>query len=269
LPQEIGFEFAVCSSGKSNLYVTGGSMSIFTTYHYHTHQNTWNKLADMNIGRRGHVMAAVGDSLYVLGGYKQVAGEEEECHASIEQMWCGSWTIVGELSVAVNTTSVAVSADNIFVFGGITENNADIATVQCFNTRDRIVTRICDLPSPQGFTRSVAHHDTVLTVTTDGDILELHQQDGEPTTCLKIGQIDTFNRCDYGFTKDRDQSLIVLGGTCASDVFGDAPDTLLDDMIWIDPATGEIKDRKQMPFSVSDFGCCQVSIHKRFLVKHI
>jgi N-acetylneuraminic acid mutarotase len=219
----------------------------------------------MNIGRRRHAMAAVGDSLYVLGG---INDENEELEVkylnSIEQLVCGSWSEVGELLIAVHTTSVAVNAGNILVFGGCSKGDTDTAAVQCFNTLDRTISRICDLPSPQNNTRSIVHCNKVSTVTMDGVIHELCQEESKPTTCTEIAQIidGSFRRHGYGLTKDSDQSLIILGGTTNGE---DDTEQVSKDMLWINPATGELKHRQHMPFPVTQCRCCRLSIPKKFL----
>jgi hypothetical protein len=77
---------------------------------YNGFTNTWTLGAKLNDGRYGHVMCAVGDALYVLGG--RVTGDH--CVTSIERcnIDMGQFETIGKLPAECFDLSAAVVGDN-------------------------------------------------------------------------------------------------------------------------------------------------------------
>jgi hypothetical protein len=93
-------------------------------------------------------MVAVGESVYVLGGYDDNNDDEYRTLMSIEQygITTGSWEDASYLAVPVRSASAAVDREKIYLFGGVTSADFDTKVVQCFDTRLKTCTIVCELP---------------------------------------------------------------------------------------------------------------------------
>ncbi|KAJ8302553.1 hypothetical protein KUTeg_018949 [Tegillarca granosa] len=169
LPYDPGYEFAVCTHGDS-LYVSGGWLKLQGMAEYKTHKNKWKVCASMTNGRCGHVMVAVANCIYVLGGRDGRA----PAMTNIEEfsLMTKKWSNAGDLPLGVRSTSASAIGEKIYVFGGITESDKDTMAVQCFDTRLHTVSHIANLPFSCRLTRTVTLDTTVYVIVPDGRVIE-------------------------------------------------------------------------------------------------
>lgn len=129
LPFKKRNEFAACSVGD-DIYVSGGLRSP-EFWKYDPTFDTWMRGANMMVARRRHAMAAVDNTIYVLGGF-----DEEMVLDSIEkwELKPNKWEEAGRLTTAVENMGFVAYGKNIYLLGG--KNSEEIVTniVQCFDT---------------------------------------------------------------------------------------------------------------------------------------
>ena len=136
LPEDPGFNFAICCSGTS-LYLTGGSKRNNQFLQYDIVENAWNKLTNLPVGRDSHGMVGFDSALYMFGG----CTNPPACVAYVEMYIPEdrSWRKVGELAKPVKHTSYCVLEDKIYMFGGsIVGDDAPSNLAQCYDTRDNL-----------------------------------------------------------------------------------------------------------------------------------
>ncbi|XP_033755648.1 kelch-like protein 24 [Pecten maximus] len=169
LPYDPGYEFAACTYAD-RLFISGGWLKLQGMAEYKTHKNQWEVCASLCNGRCGHVMVAVTDSIFVIGGRDGRA----PAITSIEEfsLQTEKWTNAGDLVLGVRSTSASVIGEKVFVFGGITESDKDSNSVQCFDSRMRTCTIIGDLPFTCRLTRTVSLDTNVYVLAPDGRVLQ-------------------------------------------------------------------------------------------------
>ncbi|KAL8582081.1 hypothetical protein ACOMHN_004001 [Nucella lapillus] len=98
---------ASCNSSH-HLYISGVGDSRQGLIKYHSEKNSWQILAPMSIGRRGHSMVILGPCLYVLGGVTntdspQPNGHKARVTAVVENYNTlnNTWSVAGNLAVAL------------------------------------------------------------------------------------------------------------------------------------------------------------------------
>ena len=169
LPYDPGYEFAVCSHG-SDIYISGGWLKLQGVAVFKADKNKWKSCDTMIYGRCGHAMVAMTNSLYVFGGRDGKA----PAMTNIEKfdLKTKKWKGAGELLLGIRSMSAAVSGENIFVFGGITETDKDTDTIQSYDTRHGTSTIIGDLPFTCRLTRTIKCEEQIYIVLPDGRVID-------------------------------------------------------------------------------------------------
>ncbi|XP_041363937.1 kelch-like protein 24 [Gigantopelta aegis] len=251
-----GIEFASCAYGNA-IFVSGGSGKLKGLMYFQSVQNKWFACETLLMGRRRHSMVAVEDSLYVLGGYNDTLTEDDKTLASIEEfnITMGQWQLAGYLTMPIRSASASVIKGNVFVFGGITMNDAEVQSVQCFNIRNRTTTVVCNLPFSSGLTSSVVLNREVYIIVPDGKILSYNQ---ESEVAYK-STVPNFHRCGYGIVQ-HEGKVFILGGIGSSKTYNE--------ILTFDPANSSVEEygRTRLPHELFGFGCVKTVISKSFLV---
>lgn len=255
LPCKLGREFSACVFGN-DIFVSGGSQKLDSLLQYRSDTNEWVRCPNIIQGRRRHAMVAVGESLFVLGGYDDNQKEESNrtlCDIGEYAISSRTWSSCGELTTPVRSTTAAVSKEKIFIFGGLLSDEKETKIVQCFDTRLKTCTRVHDLPYACKLSRAVVCDKKVFIVCTDGNILGL-TDDG---ICTSVARIRNFNRRRFGAIHHKG-NILLMGGESGSSVFRDIftfnPDTEKSTTI----------ARKNVP-SRANFAGLKLILHKKFL----
>ena len=255
LPGKLGREFASTVYGN-DIFVSGGSQKLDLLLQYRSDSNEWVTCPAMTQGRRRHAMVAVGESLFVLGGYddnKQDEAARTLNDISEYNIGARTWATYGELHTPVRSMAAAVSKEKIFVFGGLLADEKETNIVQYFDTRLRTCVRVDDLPYPCKMSRAVVCDKRVFIVCTDGNILQL----SDDNACVRVAKIRHFNRRRFGAIHHRG-NILVTGGECGSsihrDIFTFNPDT----------EKSETLAKKNVP-SRANFASLKLILHKKFL----
>ena len=255
LPYDFGVEFAVCSYGNA-VYISGGSGVLNGMVAYIPIQNTWSKCNRMLIGRRRHSMVAVGNSLYVLGGYDDDEPEEQfSTLMSIEKydVNTGSWEDFGYLSLPIRSASAAVVGVKIYVFGGIDGDGSEVKAIQCFDSRLKTCTQISDLPNDNsGMSSAIVCNRSIYLIFLNGNIVLME----EGAVTEQIHSIPNFQRCGFGVVQDKG-SIIILGGIDSTDIY--------DEFVKFDPVQRDMKSiPHQLERPLFGFGCVKAIVPKHF-----
>lgn len=253
MPYDPGVEFATCAYGNA-IYISGGSTKMNSMLCYISTQNKWVHCDRMLLGRRRHAMVAVGESVYVLGGYDD-NDDEFRTLMSIEQygITTGSWEDAGYLAVPVRSASAAVDREKIYLFGGVTSADFDTKVVQCFDTRLKTCTIVCELPVYCRLSSAISHDHKIYLVCPDGDII-IFFADG---TTEIAGKLSGFDRYSFGAVL-KNNSIVILGGMDSENTFGDRITfNLLTSKSSLYPYF--------LPLKSSGFGCVKTVINKKYL----
>ncbi|XP_063444751.1 kelch-like protein 24 [Mytilus trossulus] len=254
MPHDPGVEFATCSYGNA-IYISGGSTKMNAMLCYISTQNKWVYCEPMLLGRRRHAMVAVGEHVYVLGGYDDNNDNDFRTLMSIERysIATGSWEDAGYLSVAVRSASVAVDREKIYLFGGVTREDFDTKIVQCFDTRLKTCNIVCELPVYCRLSSAISHDHKIYLVCPDGDVI-VFSADG---TTEEKGKIPGFDRYSFGAVL-KNNSIIVLGGMDSDHSYGDC---ITFDLL---TSTSSIS-ADVLPQKASGIGCVKTVINKKYL----
>lgn len=304
MPYDPGYEFAVCSHG-ADIFVSGGWLKLKGMCVFRGEKNKWKTCEVMNNGRCGHTMVALTNFVYVLGGRDGTA----PAMTNIEEFDCRTkkWRSAGELILGIRSMSSAVVGENIFLFGGITENDKDSDRIQCFDTRLGNSSVIGELPFACRLTRSVVVDKAVYVVLPDGRIMtfdtsvtprkiiqslaelsfsfDTDDENPETSSTLKDSPLlpspsspksVVLTSCDkehalakvtgrvVGFNQHHFEAIQHGGHVML--VGGKTPDnTVLRNVLTIDPKTGRLINQVEMPSARWCFGCEKIVIRKDYL----
>lgn len=139
LQQNPGTDFCVVSF-RNDLYLSGGTGALKNVLKYDAARNEWVICeASMKKGRYGHMMAAVRESIYVMGGYNAKMSEGNQVLGSVEEYKVNShrWQPMGELHTPVMYAATAVVGEKIYVLGGKQQDGSFFEGIQVFDTRQR------------------------------------------------------------------------------------------------------------------------------------
>ena len=145
-----GLQFSMVNF-KNDLYLSGGTASSSKTLlKYDSERNEWGPSttdSSMRKGRMNHMMVAVGQLVYVMGGHnpkqgKAVLGSVEEYNIVTRR-----WQTITELAEPIHGGKTAALGTNIYIFGGKREDGTWYEGIQVFNVRDREVRPLCKLLS--------------------------------------------------------------------------------------------------------------------------
>ena len=165
----------------------------------------------------------------------------------------GTWEDAGYLALAVRSASVAVDKEKIYLFGGVTSEDFDTKVVQCFDTRLKTCTVVCELPVYCRLSSAIAHEHKMYLVCPDGVIIVFNSDGSTEET----GKIQYFDRYSFGAVLKKN-SIIVLGGMDSDHSFGDC--------ITFDLLTSTSSVSADfLPQKASGFGCVKTVINKKYL----
>ncbi|XP_041368123.1 kelch-like protein 24 [Gigantopelta aegis] len=253
---KLGREYACCVYGN-DIYVSGGSQRLQSLVRFSAEYNQWQRCASMAQGRRRHAMVAVGESLFVIGGYDDKTNDElKRTLIDIEEynISTSCWYTVGTLVKPVRSMSSAVSKEKILIFGGLLRGEHETAAIQSYDTRTQSCTIVGDLPLCCKLTRSVTFDKRILIFCTDGTVIEV-------TTDLKFrvfAKIANFTRRRFGVIV-HDQMVLILGG--------ESGEKVLRDILMFNPESKTVVSHTnlQMAPARANFGCAKIVMKKRNL----
>ncbi|XP_055900775.1 kelch-like protein 24 isoform X1 [Biomphalaria glabrata] len=174
LPEDMGLGSSACSYGD-DIFVAGGKNTMNALFQFETRKNSWVKLAPMNVGRRNHVIVAVGPCLYVLGGLNNEVTtlNSVECYDTIKAVW----TDVGFLHTAVRSSGSAVIGKKVIICGGKENDTVTSKTVQCFNTATNTSYILGEMPSETCLPRTIIDMDKIYLITQEGCVWKMKLND--------------------------------------------------------------------------------------------
>lgn len=257
LPYNAGVEFATCSYGNA-IFISGGSKHMNGMAYYLNTQNTWAVCQPMLLGRRRHAMVAVGDSVYVIGGYDDDDDTSFRTLMSIEQfrISTGSWEDAGYLSIPVRSMSVAVYRQKIYIFGGVKSTDCDTKIVQCFDTHEKVCTVIHELPVFCRLSVALSYRHQIFIVCPNGDVIRFTSDRKADI----VGTIPGFERSNFGAIL-KSGVIYIIGGTDKKQS--------VDEFLTFDPSNGSATmTGDYLPRRMFGFGCVKTVIHKKYL-KHV
>ena len=260
LPFDPGIEFSTCSYGN-DIYLTGGGSRTQTFLKYRADKNKWKIGKPLCQGRRRHVMVALTNSLYVLGGYDHRLSEGNRMLASVEKydMSEDSWEEVAKLPIPVSSFSTAVSGEKILLFGGEKNDKTDTGAIQCFDPRTNECTKISALSVISKLTKAVTLGKRIFIIFFSGKIVE-YNATSTGSGCTLVGTVKSFRRIHYGAVQYRGHIYIVGGEN--------EDTTLTRDMIVFDVESGDAeKSSVPLPNARLIDSCVKIAINKRFLVE--
>ncbi|XP_046562083.1 kelch-like protein 24 [Haliotis rubra] len=254
---KLGREYC-CTVYGNDIFVSGGSQKPQSLVRFNSEHNEWHKCTQMITGRRRHIMVAVGESLYVMGGYDDRANEESKrtlCDVEEFQLSTCTWRKSGCLVQAVRSMSAAVSKEKIFVFGGLQNDERETSAIQCFDTRFQSTYFIGDLCLPCKLTRSVFYDKRIYIFCTDGTVMDYD----DDYRCKIVSKIPNFNRRRFGAVRCRG-GVVIVGG--------ESGDAILRDTVWFDPSLLDTDTSAAISFTLpgrANFGVANIVIKKKFL----
>lgn len=171
-----GVNFSIVTF-RNDIYLSGGDATSKTLLKYDSDRNEWAPCeATMKRGRYFHMMAAIRESIYVIGGYNLKVSSNKQVQGSIEEYSITGrrWRTMGELAIPVYNASTVVVGEKIYILGGKQEDGKYCDAVQMFDTRHRetkIVGKIPDTMEQPLLT--VTFDKNIYIFTAKGEILEL------------------------------------------------------------------------------------------------
>ncbi|XP_076469228.1 kelch-like protein 24 [Babylonia areolata] len=244
LPFKKRNEFAACAIGDE-IFVSGGLRS-GEFWKYDPTFESWLRGASMIKPRRRHAMAAVDDTIFVLGGF-----DEEQVLDSVE-VWerkTNKWEECSNLVTAVENMGFVSNGKKIYLFGG--KNSEEVVTnlVQCFDTTTRTCTLCVNpLPANDMCVSATILNGRVYVVGLEGFFS--YQPDEDHWQVLE----DMLLPRDFVSLCVLDEKLYAFGGRRRG-----AKDNLYSDSIEVyDPATGSWSNAGQTPVPMYSYGCVRV-----------
>lgn len=223
LDQNPGLDFQVVTF-KCDLYLAGGTNNSKNLLHYDSERNEWNLCeAQMKRGRSCHVMAAVRESIYIIGGKNPKAKEGKNVLGSIEEYSIRGrkWRTMGELVTPVHSAASTVVGELIFVFGGIDQNGQFVKTIQVFEIRTRECKVVGQLDLEQPITVSSFGHLNFI-ITAKGDIAKFNivkKDDDYKAKFQTLMKLSPSHLPLLGFTHYRGRILLLSATEKKKDAF--------------------------------------------------
>lgn len=259
LPYDPGIEFATCTYGN-DIYLTGGGSRTQTFLKYRSDKNKWKIGKPLCQGRRRHIMVALTNTLYAIGGYDHRLVEGNRMLPSIEKydMSEDGWDEVAQLPIPVSSFSSAVTGEKILLFGGEKNDKSDTGVVQCFDTRTNECTKITSLSIISKLTKTVTSGKRIFIIFFSGKVVE-YNPSGNGQVCNLVGTVKSFRRIHYGAVQYRG-NIFIVGGE-------NEDTSLTREMIVFKTETGEAeKARVPLPNARLIDSCVKIAINKKFLV---
>ncbi|KAJ8321330.1 hypothetical protein KUTeg_001188 [Tegillarca granosa] len=254
LPLLLGREFASCVFGN-DIFVSGGSQKLDCLLR--SENNDWYRCTALQQGRRRHAMVAVGDSIYVLGGYDDNIKEEtSKTLSTVDEYNINSrtWKKIGDLPIPVRSMASAVAKEKIYIYGGILFNERETDDIQYFDSRLQTSGVISKMPNLCKLSKAVTSEKRVFIICTDGSIVEM-LDDGK---CETVQVISSFTRRRFGAVHHRGNVLIIGGETGNS---------IHNNILSFNPITKEIQGLKSSLPSRANFGGLKIVIQKKYLTR--
>ena len=111
-------EHCVAAFQDKYMFAIGGYTSnVRSVEKYDVQSNTWTNMADLNIGRIGSSAVALGDKIFVVGGYggaKQQAIKNCEVYRSLTK----DWGLIASTHVPRQAAGISVVCGQVYIFGG-------------------------------------------------------------------------------------------------------------------------------------------------------
>lgn len=168
-------------SYRADVFITGGndSKTSKNLLKYDSEKNEFSLVQEATLkkGRFKHMMIAVRESLYVIGGLidKPKKDGSFPLIGTIEEIPVHGkrWKVVGELKTPVHSASITAFGEKIFVFGGIAEDGNHFNKVQVFNVRLRETEYACDIDKTISQPLKVLHFGgRIVVFTTKGEMFD-------------------------------------------------------------------------------------------------
>ena len=252
IPGGIGDEFATCSYGH-NLMITGGTEKSTACLSYSSRTGKWSTRSDLIHGRYRHVMVAVNNSIFVLGGYSFGTLQ------SIEEydLFNDTWTSAGDLALPVDAAAASVLGQKVYIFGGWLGFAEETGVIQCYDTVTQTCTELTILPSPTKFARALTVNNRIEIVCSDGKIMSFNPNDGAKI----VNYVPNFHRKNFGILRDR-HVLYILGGVEPS-----ISDKTHNEDVWresysVDGTTVQVVEHLKIPSKLEVHGCFIQVVHK-------
>lgn len=147
-----GLDVAMVSY-RTDVFLTGGNdpKTSKNVLKYDSEKNEFSHIAEAALkkGRFNHMMVAVRESLYVMGGLASIEKTKKDGSipivATIEELPVHGkrWRTLGELKTPVHSACTTVIGEKVFIFGGILEDGKFNNWVQVFNVRNRETENAC------------------------------------------------------------------------------------------------------------------------------
>lgn len=170
IPEEPGACYAICSN-NNDVYLSGGYLGQKRMFRYLPTDNKWQACVDMKEGRWGHSMAAVGSSIYMLGGIKKLP--EPSAYIEMYNVTTDTISVVGTLEIPVSFASVAVLGPNIYIFGGKLKDRTICQKVQCYDTLTKSCNIVADMPGVESTAgRTVVIDNNIYVFYNQGEVIQ-------------------------------------------------------------------------------------------------
>lgn len=171
-----GNSFSIVTNGN-DIYLSGGDATSKNMLKYDSLSNEWTPCdTTMKRGRYFHMMAAIRDSIYVIGGYNLRISSNKHVQGSIEEysITLRRWKTVGELAIPVYNAAIVAAGEKIYILGGKQEDDKYCNAVQMFDTRHQEAKDVGKMPDAlEQPLQTVTFDKNIYIFTTKGDIYEL------------------------------------------------------------------------------------------------
>ncbi|XP_021340178.1 kelch-like protein 3 [Mizuhopecten yessoensis] len=258
LPSDVGFDFAVCSSGM-DIFVSGGTNNKNAFLRYDGENNRWDKMPAMPCRRQRHCMAVVRNTLYVLGGYDTPQSSPYQ-NIDAFNLITMQWVTTGKklfLANPVRSASCAVLRRTIYIVGGLDSKGALVNRVQYVNVVDCYSGEEFQiLPIEPNFQyKAVVVDDKLYVVSKNGDVLDFCPKANHRP--LIVGKLSHFPRKDYGLC-EFENNILVLGGVVSFQPRSDMIQFHIKNAL-------TISMQEVMPSPRRQFGVCKTTVIRRHL----
>jgi hypothetical protein len=146
-------EFGLCALSDGNLYATGGLCAaretVASVERYDPNLDTWCTAPALPWPRRAHCTCTVGACMYVLSGYEYFAidGSHHIVQSVLKfDVQTQTWSEVAPMPTGVADAGACVLGNDIYIFGGRTNDDEVQSTTYHFSTVANEWTTLAPLP---------------------------------------------------------------------------------------------------------------------------
>ncbi|CAC5375909.1 KLHL24_35 [Mytilus coruscus] len=210
-------------SYRTDVFITGGNETKTSKniIRYDSEKNEFTAITEavLKKGRFSHMMVAVRESLFVMGGKLEKARKDgtHQVVATIEELPVHGkrWRVIGELKTAVHSANTAIVGEKVFVFGGVLEDGSFHNRVQVFNVRQRETENACDIDKNMTQPFKVIHFGGRIVIFTakgdmydfDSDELKFKLMKQIKSTYLPIAAVSHYKGCIILLTGRQDNPM--------------------------------------------------------------